>query len=181
MLTSRHCGHSRMLHPHFISRLLNYSNRPEITGKVRIHQIRIRYAEVPLHTPVYSPGISHNKPLRGVVIADREHGMAANLLFSWTWHRCVTALSHLLTHKAIVDGKPKDERIDGGPAAFHLVEVLDQACVASYLVLQSILIAFRRRLNCKLRSNIDIWPFGFSANSLLCYAFDAIPYHCAAI
>src|SRR5260370_3514941 len=127
MLTSRHSGCSWM-HPRFSSRLLNYSNRPEITGKVRIHQIRIGYGEVPLHTPVYSPGISHNKPLRGVVIADREHGMAANLLFSWSWHRCVTALSHLLTHKAFIDGKPIDERIAGGQAAFPLVEILDHAC-----------------------------------------------------
>ncbi len=169
---SRQYGCRLVLQPHFGSMLLNEPNRPEIRGKARIHQVCIGYSEVPFHLPYNSPRVSHNKPLRGVVIADREHGMTAKYSLSWGRHRYVAILLHGWL-EAIIDGKPKDEWIAGGQAPFHLIEIPNQSMVASCLVLESILIAGSWRSLLKLRN--VIWPFVFRAVSLLHHTFDTIP------
>src|SRR2546430_5722583 len=105
--------------------------------------------------------------------------MPAHRPLAPTGHRRVARLPDRRRFEALVDGEAEDERISGGEATLHLVDVLEEALVGHGAVELRVGVALRGRL---AREPGDvIWPLGLRAHAVAGHRLDAVADHGAAV
>src|SRR5579862_2965314 len=98
--------------------------------------------------------------------------MTTERLFAGRGHRYLAALRYRRTLKTFIHGHTEDERVAGGQAGAHQLEVVGQALVIDSPVLWRIRVTIGRRLHGEFRNVVG--PFGFGTGSLRTDSFDAI-------
>src|SRR5262245_5865788 len=158
---------------------------PEVGRHPTRRQVGVRQGEVALLAPAGSPGVPDDKPLRSVVITDREHGVTTEHLLVGLWHRCHAGAGHLLALETLVDRESEHEGAAIGQAAAHLVQVLDDSVVGRYPVVERLLVALVRRLltvpgprrelpAVGAGGRVIVGPVGLGTDAKRCYALYSV-------
>src|SRR4051812_30314790 len=120
--------------------LLNRVDRPEVHGQLRVGHVRVGHRAVALLPPTPAPRVAHGEALGGVVVADGDDGMAADLPLLRPWHADDTGARHLVALEALVDGEAEDERRSCRETGLKGVQLLGHTSVHDRLVLERLLV-----------------------------------------
>src|SRR6185437_6127071 len=131
-------------------RLFFQPDCPEVARKIVAFQVGIRNGEIAAHAPARAPGISRQKSLRGLVIADREHGMATEYGFACIRHRNGAGMRNAVALEADINCKNKTERITRDKTSLHILDRLWHVRVTDDAMPAGGRITGGRRLLCKL-------------------------------
>src|SRR6185369_8500254 len=97
--------------------LFDLLQHPEISAERRIQHVGIGHCAVAMTPPAAAPRVAYEEALALLVIADRQHGVAAENGFVPRRHRHDAGRRHPGALEALVDGESEDERIARGQAA----------------------------------------------------------------
>src|SRR5215470_18589949 len=158
---------------------------PEVGRHSTRRQVGVWEGEVALLAPIGSPGVPDDKPLRSVVISDREHGVTTEHLLTGLWHRCHACAGHLLALETLVNRKSEQEGAASSQATAQLVQVLDDSMVSRYPVAERLLVALLRRLLTVPGprgewpavgggGRVIVGPVGLGTDAKRCYAFYSV-------
>src|SRR5262249_15853162 len=148
-------------------------------------QVGVGQGEVARLAPLGSPGVPDGKRLRGVVIADREHGVTTEYLLTGLWHGRHAGAGHFLALETLVDRKSEREGVASSQSTAHLLKCAGDSAVSRRPVVERLLVALLRRLLTVLGSGrewpavgtggrVIIGPIGLRADSKRRYAFYSV-------
>src|SRR5437763_5939543 len=112
------------------TRLLHYSDCPEVGTKVGVGEVGKGDGEVAAHAPASPPTIPANEPAALDIVADGADGVATQNVFARGRHRGVAGARYRVGFEAFVNGEAKDERIARSQTTLHLRERLNQPLIA---------------------------------------------------
>src|SRR5947209_2448761 len=148
------------------------ADRPEVARQSPLQQVRIGQCEVAPHAPARAPGVTDDEALLALVVPDREHGMAAELLLAGSRHRRLAGRRDFLALEARVDDEPEHEREPVGEAALELAQRRRQPLIENRFVLRRVVVGRLRRLITELAD--VVLPLRLGRRSLVIYGLHAV-------
>src|SRR5438876_421138 len=119
---------------------------------------------MPANAPAWSPGVTREKALRGVAVANGQNCVTAEQLLAESRHRHFSVHCHVGALKTFVNSEAEHEWIPCCQTALHRYQVLAQSKVLYRSMPQRRRVARGRRFSLKCRDVIG--PHGFGAHTL---------------
>ena len=85
-----------------------------------VDEIIVRQSEIPAHSPLAPPRVSHNEATLRVFVTHGQNGMAAVALLAPNRHGSATRVRDFFRVEAFVNREPENEWIAGGETSLQL-------------------------------------------------------------